>query len=236
MPRVCLAYTYDYAGRMATMKTWTNRAVNSGAAVTTWYYDLNRGWMTNKVYADGKGTIYSNTPAGRLALRRWARGLDSLYAYNLAGDLIGVDYSDSTPDLFFEDGVLEMFFERDDLLADFVFSGFVDGIERHLIDHFAGINDDARTGGIGGGQILEGCGARGGIAFFDIHDDFGALREKFRREQSGEENEKDVFHVLYRAQIKSDYDITPISDSGREVIDNQSKIAPPLIPPAKQGG
>lgn len=56
------------------------------------------------MYADGLGTIYSNTPAGRLAWRQWARSvgdtpLETLYGYNDAGDLSGVDYSDSTPDV-----------------------------------------------------------------------------------------------------------------------------------------
>ena len=48
-------YTYDYAGRMKTMTTWTNFATSGGAAVTTWNYDAYRGFLTNKAYADGKG-------------------------------------------------------------------------------------------------------------------------------------------------------------------------------------
>lgn len=34
-----VGYTYDYAGRMKTMKTWQNYAGNSGTAATTWVYD-----------------------------------------------------------------------------------------------------------------------------------------------------------------------------------------------------
>ncbi|MDR3377776.1 MAG: hypothetical protein P4M10_03755, partial [Verrucomicrobiae bacterium] len=34
-----VAYTYDYAGRMKTMTTWTNFANSLGAAVTTWNYN-----------------------------------------------------------------------------------------------------------------------------------------------------------------------------------------------------
>ena len=43
-----VAYTYDYAGRLKTMTTWTNFASGSGAATTTWNYDAYRGFMTNK--------------------------------------------------------------------------------------------------------------------------------------------------------------------------------------------
>ncbi len=92
-------YTYDAQGRMATMKTWQNFTAGTGTATTTWQYDMYRGWLTNKVYADGKGTIYSNTAAGRLKSRTWARGVNTIYSYNTAGDLSGVDYSDSTPDV-----------------------------------------------------------------------------------------------------------------------------------------
>jgi len=75
-------YTFDSAGRMKTLKTWQDFVGNSGAATTTWYYHLYRGWLTNKVYADGKGPIYSNTPAGRLALRIGARGTNTTYSFN----------------------------------------------------------------------------------------------------------------------------------------------------------
>ena len=53
------AYTYDYAGRMATMTTWQNFAANSGAAVTTWNYDPYQGFLAGKVYADGNGPTYT---------------------------------------------------------------------------------------------------------------------------------------------------------------------------------
>ena len=92
-----VAYTYDYAGRMKTMTTWTNFASNTGAAVTAWNYDPYRGWLTGKTYADGHGPSYFYTPAGRLMNRLWARGLLTFYSYNPAGDLSGVHYSDTTP-------------------------------------------------------------------------------------------------------------------------------------------
>jgi len=39
-------YTYDYAGRLKTML--------AGTGTTTWNYDANRGFLTSKIYADGK--------------------------------------------------------------------------------------------------------------------------------------------------------------------------------------
>ena len=43
--------------------------------------------------------MYTYTPGGRLASRTWKRGVTTSYAYNNAGDLQTVDYSDSTPDV-----------------------------------------------------------------------------------------------------------------------------------------
>jgi RHS repeat-associated protein len=92
-----VAYTYDYAGRMKTMTTWTNFVMSSGAAITTWNYDPYRGLLTGKTYADGKGPAYYYTQAGRLMNRLWARGILTTYSYDTAGTLKGVAYSDSTP-------------------------------------------------------------------------------------------------------------------------------------------
>ncbi len=96
------AYTYDYAGRPKTMTTWTDFASRAGAATTTWNYDAYRGLMTNKAYADGKGPAYTYTAASRIKTRTWARGgspLTTTYTYNPAGELTGIDYSDTTPDV-----------------------------------------------------------------------------------------------------------------------------------------
>ena len=97
-------YSYDPQGRMKTMTTWQNATTSSGAAVTTWNYDAQRGWLSQKLYADTTGPAYEYTPAGRLAKRTWARAVSSVpltttYAYNNAGDLASTDYSDSTPDV-----------------------------------------------------------------------------------------------------------------------------------------
>lgn len=97
-------YTYDLHGRMKTMTTWQNATSSSGAAITTWNYDTQRGWLAQKLYADSTGPAYEYTPAGRLAKRTWARTVSSaplttIYAYNNAGELNSTDYSDSTPDV-----------------------------------------------------------------------------------------------------------------------------------------
>jgi RHS repeat-associated protein len=89
-----LGYGYDYAGRMQTMTNWTDFASQAGARVTTWAYNGQRGWLTNKAYADGQGPTYSYTPAGRLNSRTWARGTNTAYTYNAAGDLATVIYND----------------------------------------------------------------------------------------------------------------------------------------------
>jgi RHS repeat-associated protein len=96
-------FTYDYAGRPATLKTWQDHAGDSGTAITSWKHD-DRGLVTNKLDHTGQGPCYTYTPAGRLATRTWARTvggqpLITSYHYNDAGDLERIDYSDTTPDV-----------------------------------------------------------------------------------------------------------------------------------------
>ncbi|MBL9166811.1 MAG: RHS repeat-associated core domain-containing protein [Verrucomicrobiales bacterium] len=92
-------YTYDAQGRMLTMKTWKDFAGNTGTATTTWKYDGYRGFLTNKVYADGIGPSYTYTAGGKLKTRKWARGITTTYTTNSLGDVVTIDYSDSTPDV-----------------------------------------------------------------------------------------------------------------------------------------
>jgi len=94
-----VGYGYDAQGRMTKMTNWTSFSGSTGARVTTWNYDQYRGWLTNKTYADTTGILYSNTPAGRLAMRVWARGTNTVYAYTGAGDLSGITYSAGTPNV-----------------------------------------------------------------------------------------------------------------------------------------
>jgi len=92
-----VAYTYDYAGRMQTMTTWTNFGNGTGASVTTWNYDAYRGWLSSKTYNDGTGPFYTYTAGGQLKTRTWARGVTTTYTYDQAGRLATIVYSDSTP-------------------------------------------------------------------------------------------------------------------------------------------
>jgi RHS repeat-associated protein len=98
-----VAYGYDYAGRMQSMTNWSSFTSLGGARVTTWNYDGQRGWLNNKVYADGNGPVYAYTPAGRLQTRTWARTdangnpITTTYGYDNAGGLTNIFYSDTTP-------------------------------------------------------------------------------------------------------------------------------------------
>ncbi len=93
-------YTYDYAGRKKTMKTW--KEYPSGGEVTTvWNYHAQRGWLTDKKYdTNVNGPSYEYYASGRLKKRTWARGVKTEYTYNNAGDLSGTAYklSDDTTD------------------------------------------------------------------------------------------------------------------------------------------
>jgi len=51
-----VGYSFDAQGRMKTMTNWGTFILSAGARVTTWHYDTLRGWLTIKVYDDGKGT------------------------------------------------------------------------------------------------------------------------------------------------------------------------------------
>jgi RHS repeat-associated protein len=91
-----VGYAYDAQGRLKHMTNWSSFSSGAGARVTTWHYDTQRGWLTNKVYADGLGPKYSYTAAGRLSSRLWARGTNTTYSYNDLGDLSAITYDDGT--------------------------------------------------------------------------------------------------------------------------------------------
>jgi RHS repeat-associated protein len=92
-----VGYSYDYAGRLATMTNWSTYSAGAGARVTTWNYNAYRGWLDNKRHDDGKGPSYAYWPSGRLHTRTWYRGLTTTYTCDNAGGLSTVAYSDSTP-------------------------------------------------------------------------------------------------------------------------------------------
>ena len=101
-------YEYDTEGRMVAMATTRDTTLDPATVdsfdhpsldVTRWVYDPATGLLVQKLYDDGKGPSYTYTPDGKLASRTWARGITTAYAYNAAGQLTGVDYSDTTPDV-----------------------------------------------------------------------------------------------------------------------------------------
>ena len=110
-------YAYDGQGRMTDM--FTLRGPDVEALVTnhasflaniasfdrtTWLYDEATGLLTNKVYADGRGTAYTYDWHGRISTRTWARGVVTTYSYDDmfgGGALTHIGYSDSTPGVSF---------------------------------------------------------------------------------------------------------------------------------------
>jgi len=91
-----VGYGYDGQGRMTSITNWASFSGGTGTRVTTWTFDAYRGFLTNKVYDGGvKGPYYTYTDAGRLKTRLWARGTNTTYSYNGAGDLLSVVYNDS---------------------------------------------------------------------------------------------------------------------------------------------
>ena len=91
-------YTYDYALRMKTMITHSS---STASATTAWNYSATTGRLLSKRYhsnpdgtpgTTGTGPDYTYTLAGRLATRKWARGIVTEYFYN-CGLLATVYYS-----------------------------------------------------------------------------------------------------------------------------------------------
>ena len=91
-------YTYDAFGNKTTMMTYRDESLGPGSGdVTTWLYDEASGAITNKLYADGKGTTYSYTFDGKLSRRIWARGITTDYTYDGWNNITNTVYSDDTP-------------------------------------------------------------------------------------------------------------------------------------------
>ena len=86
-------YTHE-RGLVKTMTTYQNE---STPEVTTWNYNQD-GMLISKVYADNNSVTYSYSN-GRLSQRKWANNITTNYSYNAAGDITGITYSDSTPDI-----------------------------------------------------------------------------------------------------------------------------------------
>ena len=104
-----LEFTYNNYGQQTSMKTyrtesnWGNAEwpdSNVAGDITEWTYDVASGLVTAKTDAALKSVYYTYTVDGKLASRTWARGISTIYGYDAAtGQLLTVDYSDSTPDV-----------------------------------------------------------------------------------------------------------------------------------------
>jgi len=102
---------YDAYGNQTKLHTYRSFAGGDSATlpaafanpgdVTEWIYDFASGLLTNKIYADTKGTDYTYYDSGLLKERIWERGsgLKTTYGYNGLARIDDVDYSDSTPDV-----------------------------------------------------------------------------------------------------------------------------------------
>lgn len=91
--------TYDYDEYGAKNKMWTWRDATA-SDLTEWIYQPGTGLLLEKKDAAGKSVIHTYTATGKPATRTWARGVSTTYSYDPAtGDLTGINYSDSTPDV-----------------------------------------------------------------------------------------------------------------------------------------
>jgi RHS repeat-associated protein len=68
---------------------------------TQWLYDEPTGLLTNKLDATGHGPVYDYYNNHTLKTRVWARGIGCTNIFSPNGDLVRIDYSDSTPSVVF---------------------------------------------------------------------------------------------------------------------------------------
>ena len=91
-------YVYDSYGQTIQLKTY--RADLNTSDITTWNYEAATGLLLSKTDASNKSTSYAYTTDSKLFTRTFARGVSTTYAYDSnTGEMLSVDYSDSTPDV-----------------------------------------------------------------------------------------------------------------------------------------
>ena len=109
---------YDAFGRLERMHTyrggsgWSNAVWPTGmtgdADTTVWVYQEASGLLTAKQDAAGEQVTYTYDALDRLETRVWARTdagspITTTYAFDPdSGELVGIDYSDTTPDITFD--------------------------------------------------------------------------------------------------------------------------------------
>ncbi len=110
-------YVFDNYGRMGEMHTYRNGTgwdtetwplgQEGPADITKWRYHEPSGLLEEKEDAAGKITSYTYTFAAKLQTRTWARQengnpIVTTYGYDPnTGELLSIDYSDTTPDISF---------------------------------------------------------------------------------------------------------------------------------------
>jgi RHS repeat-associated protein len=91
-----VTYEYDAFGMKKKMFTWRD---SSTSDPTEWIYQNGTGLLSSKKDAANQAVTYTYYASGKIERRTWARGVTTDYAYDSFGDLTGVNYSDSTPDV-----------------------------------------------------------------------------------------------------------------------------------------
>jgi hypothetical protein len=107
-------------------------------------YDEATGLVKQKQDAAAKGASYTYDEMGRVRSRAWARGVATTYSYAVnTGELTGVDYADTTPDvsLAYDRGGRQQtitdaagthtrsFTERGDLKTEHISGGLLDMVQ-----------------------------------------------------------------------------------------------------------
>lgn len=87
---------YNTWGELSEMRTYRNGITGD---LTSWMYDEATGLLLKKTDAAGKEISYSYYPHGSLKTRTSARGIVTTYSYDAFGDLVGINYGDTTPDV-----------------------------------------------------------------------------------------------------------------------------------------
>jgi hypothetical protein len=109
---------YNIQGQMEELRTFKNipaaqlnsptlnLAAQSGYEKTNWNYEPATGLLLSKRYADEKGPGYTYTADGKMYMADASRllanstiRLNKTHNYNAAGQLTGIDYNDTTPDV-----------------------------------------------------------------------------------------------------------------------------------------
>ena len=79
---------------------WSSATWPGGSGDNTyWNYDGASGWLLSKTDAQNRSVSYGYCTNGFERIRTWARGGSVTRQYNNSGDLVGLDYSDATPDV-----------------------------------------------------------------------------------------------------------------------------------------